>query len=132
MSEEQSGDVLRLRKLNRIPSIQASTAIETMKLKSKGRKAIADVTVNVPVNVPMHPLAEKVCILLRANPKAIILILALTLGVTDRTIKRALKSLQESGIIRRVGARKKGHWEIIRPPVEKRRDAQTASHFLRH
>jgi hypothetical protein len=54
MSEEQSGDVLRLRKLNRLLSIHASTATETMKLKSKGRKAIADVTVNVPVNVTVN------------------------------------------------------------------------------
>jgi Fic family protein len=154
MSEEQSGDVLRLRKLNRILSIHASTAIEgnkltleqvtdvienslykyvdlateTMKSKGKGRKTIADVPVNVPVNVPIYvpinvpinPLAEKVCILLRANPKATIEKLALTLGVTDRTIKRALKSLQEAGIIERVGARKTGHWEIIHPSVENR------------
>jgi ATP-dependent DNA helicase RecG len=52
----------------------------------------------------------------RANPKVIIQKLAHTLGVTDRTIKRTLKSLQESNRIKRVGARKTGHWEIIDKP----------------
>jgi Fic family protein len=69
----------------------------------------ADVTVNVTVN----DLRKKVLILLRANPKITSPKMAHTLGVTDRTIKRALKTLREAGVITRVGSDKTGHWEII-------------------
>jgi predicted HTH transcriptional regulator len=94
-------------------------ATETMKLKSKGRKAIADVTVNVPVNVTVSAWQQKVLILLRANPRITSQKIAHTLGVTDRTIKRALKALRDAEVIRRVGSDKTGHWEIIHPSVKK-------------
>jgi Fic family protein len=77
----------------------------------------ADVPINVPINVPLKPLEEKVFILLRANPNATIEKLAKTLGVTDRTIKRAQKALQDANIITRAGARKTGHWQILPPPT---------------
>ena len=32
---------------------------------------------------------------------------------TRETIRENLKKLQELGLIRRVGARKNGHWEIV-------------------
>ena len=34
-------------------------------------------------------------------------------AVTERTIKRDLQLLQEQGLIKRIGGRKEGHWEII-------------------
>ena len=34
-------------------------------------------------------------------------------AVTERTIKRDLQQLQEQGLIKRIGGRKEGHWEII-------------------
>ncbi|MDR1282779.1 MAG: Fic family protein, partial [Opitutaceae bacterium] len=70
-------------------------------------------TTDVPINVPIKTLAEKVFILVRANPKVTIEKLAKILGVTDRTIKRAIKSLQDAGTIRRTGSRKTGPWEIL-------------------
>jgi DeoR/GlpR family transcriptional regulator of sugar metabolism len=41
--------------------------------------------------------------------------LAYTLGVADRTIKRAFKTLQDAGTLHRVGSRKASHWAIIKP-----------------
>ncbi|MDR0564042.1 MAG: Fic family protein [Azoarcus sp.] len=67
---------------------------------------------NVPVNVPVNPLQEKILILLRANPKATTQKLALALGVTDKTIKRHQKALREQGILKRIGPDKTGHWEV--------------------
>ena len=52
--------------------------------------------------------------MLRANPKATAEKMAGALGVTDKTIKRHLKTLREQGRIRRVGSDKTGHWEIIK------------------
>jgi Fic family protein len=77
-----------------------------------------DVPINVPINVPdvtKKTLPEKVFILVRANPDVTIDKLARILGVTDRTIKRALKTLQDAGSIRRAGSRKTGHWEVVAP-----------------
>ena len=36
-------------------------------------------------------------------------------GVSTRTIIEDIKALQQYGLIRRVGGRKNGHWEIIMP-----------------
>jgi len=97
-------------------------ATETKKSKDTGRKAVADVPVNVPVNVSVSAVQQKVLILLRANPRITSQKIAHTLGLTDRTIKRALKALREAGVIKRVGSDKTGHWEIIRPSVENRNE----------
>ena len=74
-----------------------------------------NVTINVPLNVTINPLADKVQTLLQSNPKTTIPELASTLGVTERTIKRAIKFLQDNGRLKRAGSRKTGHWEITQP-----------------
>ncbi|MGM9761760.1 MAG: ATP-binding protein [Candidatus Cryptobacteroides sp.] len=55
-----------------------------------------DVTVNVTANVTVNSET-----------------MASKLGVTSRTIKRDLKTLQEAGMIRRVGSDKTGYWVVI-------------------
>lgn len=55
-----------------------------------------DVTANVTVNVTVNSEA-----------------MAIKLGVTSRTIKRDLKILQESGLIRRIGSDKTGYWVVV-------------------
>jgi predicted HTH transcriptional regulator len=39
--------------------------------------------------------------------------LAGILGVTERSIERNIRMLQEKGIIRRVGPAKGGHWQVL-------------------
>jgi ATP-dependent DNA helicase RecG len=51
---------------------------------------------------------------LAKNPQATIADLAEVLGVSDRTIERNLKRLQEEGRLRRVGPDKGGYWEVVR------------------
>ena len=87
--------------------------IATRTIDEDDIQANANVPVNVPVNVPASELAEKILIMLRANPKVTALKMALALGVTDKTIKRHLKALREQGRIQRVGSDKAGHWEIL-------------------
>jgi len=75
-----------------------------------------DVLVNVPVNVPVNEVSDKILTLLRSNPKATAQKMALALDVTDKTIKRHLKTLREQGRLRRVGSDKAGHWEVVERP----------------
>ena len=39
--------------------------------------------------------------------------LASLIGVTERSIERNIKKLQEQGLLRRMGPAKGGHWEVI-------------------
>lgn len=88
---EQSGDVLHLRKLNRILLIHASTAI---------------VGVNVGVT-------DQILERLRQEPRLSAKELSTLLNKTTRTIERHLKTLREQGRLKRIGSDKAGHWEII-------------------
>jgi len=38
--------------------------------------------------------------------------LANLVGVTPRTVERHLKKLQQNGMLKRIGGRKHGHWEV--------------------
>ena len=51
--------------------------------------------------------------LIAQNPSITQVQLAEKMGVTDRTIKRKMKSLQEKGFIQRANGKRNGHWEII-------------------
>ena len=73
--------------------------------------------VDVPANVPVNELSDKILTMVRANPKVTAQKMALALGVADKTIKRHLKTLGEQGRIQRVGSDKSGQWEIIDRPV---------------
>lgn len=51
--------------------------------------------------------------ILQKFPGATINLLATESGVSERMIKKYLKSLKEQGIIHRVGSNRRGYWEII-------------------
>ena len=67
-----------------------------------------DDPINDPINDPIKLLA-----LIRLEPSASYGDYAARLGVSAATIKRKLGELKASGRIRRVGAKKNGHWEIV-------------------
>lgn len=50
--------------------------------------------------------------LIRNNPKITIEELTLHLGVSERTVKNVLKSLEDEGLVERVNGKKLGYWEI--------------------
>ncbi len=39
--------------------------------------------------------------------------LAILIGVTERTIERNIRKLQSAGLLRRIGGRKEGSWEVV-------------------
>lgn len=51
--------------------------------------------------------------LIAKNPSITQIQLAEKMDVTDRTIKRKMKSLQEKGYIQRANGKRNGHWEIL-------------------
>ena len=79
-------------------------------------ETLADVPVNVPVNVPVSEVSGKILMVVRANPKTTAQKMALVLGVSDKTVKRYLKTLREQGRLMRVGSDRAGHWEVIERP----------------
>ena len=73
-----------------------------------------NVGVNVPVNVPVNlsKTAQKVVEYLTINATVTTAVLAQHFGVTERTIKRAIKELREKGLIERVGSDKNGYYKL--------------------
>jgi ATP-dependent DNA helicase RecG len=69
--------------------------------------------VSEPRNEPVNMNVRQVFELLRKNGSLTKTELADQASVSRATVTRALKALQESGMIIRVGADKTGHWEII-------------------
>lgn len=57
--------------------------------------------------------ARKILAALVANSSMTIPELSRQFGVTERSIQRNIQKLQDSGLLRRVGGRKGGHWEVI-------------------
>ncbi|MCB0518525.1 MAG: putative DNA binding domain-containing protein [Lewinellaceae bacterium] len=56
---------------------------------------------------------EKILALVSRDAKITIALLSNEIGVTERTIERNLKKLQEENRIKRIGPDKGGHWEIM-------------------
>ena len=57
--------------------------------------------------------AEKIVAYLAANPTASAHELSIVVNLTTRAVEKNLRTLRESGRIRRIGPDKGGHWEVI-------------------
>jgi ATP-dependent DNA helicase RecG len=47
------------------------------------------------------------------KPSVTIPELAGLIGITERSVQRNIQKLQKDGLLRRVGGRKEGHWEVL-------------------
>jgi len=56
----------------------------------------------------------KVLNLIRNNPSVTIPEMMQALGMSDSGVRKILRRLQQQGALRRIGANKNGHWEIIK------------------
>lgn len=61
-------------------------------------------------------MSEKVFSALQADSRSTIAELAAQIGVTTRTIERALTKLQQQNRVARIGADKGGHWKVLNQP----------------
>jgi ATP-dependent DNA helicase RecG len=49
----------------------------------------------------------------RENGSITIPELAILADITERSVQRNIRKLQESGLLRRIGGRKEGRWEVL-------------------
>ena len=76
-----------------IPTLQGSNAEATQKSTQKS--------------------TQKIIELIKDNPQITTQEMAEAIGIIRRTVAKHIKSLQEKGIIKRVGPDKGGHWEVV-------------------
>ena len=80
---------------------------------AKGAVQSANFALNLPVKCKSCTLEEiAVLRVVQTNPTATQNQIAATIGKSERTVKRITVSLQEKGILRRVGGKRDGRWEI--------------------
>lgn len=68
---------------------------------------------NLPVNLPVNKIQAELINLLKENPSYTYDDLAEKISRTRETVRVNLRKLEGLGIIKRVGADKNGHWEIV-------------------
>jgi ATP-dependent DNA helicase RecG len=56
---------------------------------------------------------QKIINLIRENPYVTTQEIADSIGIIRRTIAKHIRSLQDKGIIKRIGPDKGGHWEVV-------------------
>ncbi len=74
----------------------------------------AESRVNVKVNVRVSVNQQKILDEIKKNPYVTIDELAGIVGIAKKNIFNNMKKMQGNGLIRRIGADKNGHWEIIK------------------
>jgi len=85
----------------------------TVHRESVDKMELVDATPNVSGKVS-GKTSVKIVELMKENAFITIPELAEKTGVTERSVERNIQKLQESGIIRRVGPAKGGHWEVFK------------------
>ncbi len=68
---------------------------------------------NAPINASLPPLQQQILGVLSQDPKASYELLVSKLGKNRTTIMRNIQKMKEAGILRRLGSKKIGHWEIL-------------------
>lgn len=69
--------------------------------------------VNLSVNLPVNKKQMELISLLKENPSCTYDELAKRLNRTRETVRVNLRKLEQLGLIKRVGADKNGHWELV-------------------
>lgn len=70
-----------------------------------------------PNDVLDDVLADRIMAVLKENPKITQRDLAKQLRISYRSVQKYMKQLQEQGLIARVGGKRYGHWEVVKPRV---------------
>jgi len=74
---------------------------------------MSDVAINVVRNVVLNKPEQTVLSIIAGNPAITAEQVAALLSKSGRTVQRYLNGLQKKKVIRRIGAKKAGHWEIV-------------------
>ena len=98
-------------------TVECRASDQYKELASKWNIGGANLPINLPINPPINPPINKtqqvlLDLIKESNSYTYDNLASLTNKHRD-TVRENLKKLQELGLIRRVGARKNGHWEIV-------------------
>ena len=77
------------------------------KINDNEKKVTVKVSVKVTVN------QQKIIEVIKENPFIMQEELAQIIGLSRKSIIQNMKKLQDNGLLKRVGADKNGHWEIV-------------------
>lgn len=69
---------------------------------------------NVVTNVVINDFEKEVLELLQHDKTMSAAQISLIVGKTSRTVQRAFESLQRKELIRRIGSKKSGYWEVLK------------------
>jgi predicted HTH transcriptional regulator len=75
---------------------------------------MSSVVLNDVINVVLNKAEQAAVAIIKESPLTTAEQLAARLSKSTRTAQRYLDSLQKKNIIRRVGAKKDGRWELVR------------------
>ncbi len=81
-------------KFSLVPEVKETKVSEKMSEKMSGKTS------------------EKILVLIRGNKNITISEMALSIGVTERTVERNIEKLKSNGILNRIGPDKGGYWKI--------------------
>jgi predicted HTH transcriptional regulator len=65
-----------------------------------------------PLNDPLNKIQVQLLNALKTKPKADYTTLAKILDVSPATVKRNIQKLKEMGVLKRIGSKKTGYWEV--------------------
>ncbi|MFI3164456.1 MAG: ATP-binding protein [Bacillota bacterium] len=71
-----------------------------------------DVNVDVNVDVKLSSTENQIYQILKDEPSATMLDIAVIIGKTKKTVERAIHKFKANNLIKRIGSDKDGHWEI--------------------
>jgi ATP-dependent DNA helicase RecG len=90
---------------------KAVMAVESEKMAEE--KAVMAVEVRAVAEEKPGDVAGIILELIKANPEITLTALASAVGISKRSIERNIQKLQKENILKRVGATKRGRWEVL-------------------
>lgn len=87
--------------------------VEELELADKGALKVREVIQRAPIKASLSALQVQLLEFIRSNPAVSYDELAEMIQKDRTTIMRNLGKLKDAGILRRVGSKKTGHWEVI-------------------
>jgi predicted HTH transcriptional regulator len=79
----------------------------------KGASVQTNDQINVQINVQLNAMEMQVLSLVSQNPNLTLDEVATHISKSSKTAQRHLDALRKKNVIRRVGSRKDGRWEIV-------------------
>jgi predicted HTH transcriptional regulator len=83
-------------------------------LKQYQMEKVADKVTYKVADKKLNPTEEKILKLIDSNPYMTINDICVNLNMSDSGVRKNLAALRAKCVIKRIGANKNGHWEIIK------------------